>query len=104
MPLLVAAIVSTAGLVAAWTQRGKYKADAAKSLTSSAVEMVETWERRVKELEATVKEQGKEIVRLKAQMEVLGEENKTLFHGAERLVTQVEARGEVPEWRPGEEL
>ena len=105
LPVIVALTVAFFGNVVAllgwWSQRGKRKADMAEILTGSALDMVKRWEKRVKELESRVDQQGEEIRELKARVGVLEEENLDLVAGAKRLTGQIESLGHAPVWAPG---
>ncbi len=97
LPGLIAALVVAIGAnVGAWFLiRPRIKqtnADAAESLTGSALSMVKRWERRVIELEACVTE-------LDARVKKLERENEGLRHGASRLESQLDSLNIPPVWR-----
>ena len=92
-------------------EASRVDAEAADVLTGTALRIVKRMEKKVLELEAQLteqqiisREQGKEIRVLQCRVKILEDENHDLRRGAERLVIQVEARGETPEWRPEELL
>ena len=101
VPLIIAIIVNAGGLLLYRSRRGKNKADAAESLTGSALDMVKRWEVRVVELEAQVDAQGMEIHALESRVRVLENENADLRHGAGRLEGQLKSLGHEPVWCAG---
>ena len=119
--VIVAIIVSSAGLLLWRSQRRKNEAEAQKAkaeaqkakaeaektdadaagvLTDKALDMVRRWEGRVLELEATVVRQGKEIESLKCRVRKLEAENDNLLNGAIALTVQVREAGLEPDWQP----
>ena len=75
-----------AGIIGFISTRGKNRADAAATLTGSALLIVKQLEKRIEKLEG--------------QMTLQDETIKYLFDGMLVLIEQIEAMGDEPEFRP----
>ena len=102
MPALAAIVgsllIAIGGAYAARLQRGKHRADAATSLTGSALELATRYEREADELRQQVQELKKRVVDLENRLDAIEKENLLLRWGAERLQGQVVSMGHRPVW------
>jgi chromosome segregation ATPase len=114
IPLLIAAVAATPGILALRAQKRKQDAEVADILTKASGVWVERYGKRVEELEQEAEEHRQEVEALNGRIDsltkALHERDVTirclndyiehLLSGIRRLMAQSVARGDQPSWEP----
>ena len=121
LPLLLAVIAAIPGILALLKGRSKERADAAATITGSALELLEEYKTQVEEIEKTVEQQAEkirsqdrkiaqqdgelalqkfELEKQAASIELLKEERDEIMKGVTALCTQIRNLGHEPVWEP----
>ena len=117
----LAIIIAAPGVIALLRGWRKGKADAAATITGSAIDLLEEYRTRIEEIEATVAEQAEtirsqgrklaqqdgelalqkfELEKQAASIELLREERDEIMEGVSALCTQIRNLGHEPVWEP----
>jgi len=114
LPVVLAIIAASPGVVALFKGRRKEKADVAEAITRAAGELVEDYQQRLERLERIVEEQAITIdgqaKQIKRQSQTIGEqadrintlelERDKILTGVLALCQQIHELGQDPVWRP----
>ena len=98
LPLGLALIAAVPGVLAWQRQSRRDKADAASTLTGSALEMFRESRAEVATLKAQIAELEAEVDQLKTDVDRLLKENRELHYGVRVLSNQVTDEGRIPIW------
>jgi len=121
LPLLLALIAATPGIISLWKGRKKEEADAAAVFTGAARELVEEYRAKIDEIEKTVEEQEAKIrcqdakidqqnVMIRRQQREMDDQAKRIYaleversefiQGVSALCAQIRGLGHEPVWEP----
>jgi uncharacterized coiled-coil DUF342 family protein len=110
LPLVLAVIAATPGILALLKGRSKDKADAASTITGAARQLLEEYRAKIDEIESTVAEQETQIrcqqLELNEQLtriKKLEHERGEIMKGVASLCTQIRNLGHEPVWEPKRE-
>lgn len=88
------------GVVVAWFNRGKVKADASAELTGAAIDLVKSTSDRLRFVEKDLQEAKKTITEIQAALFKTEQQVEQLTKGINILSKQVKDLGHTPAWVP----
>lgn len=101
MGTLAALIMAMAALVTAFSQRAKNGADAAGSITGSALALMKKLEAKITLLEASDLAKTQKIGKLEQELGAALKNNAEYLEGIDRLIHQIKSYRQEPVWFPG---
>lgn len=114
LPILLAIIAATPGVVALLRGRSKEKADVATAITEAAGDLLGEYRTKIKEIEEKMRCQDRKIAQQSGELALqqieldgqavrikdLEDERDEMMEGVSRLCTQIRNLGHEPVWEP----
>lgn len=100
IPLLLAAIAATPGILALFKGRGKEKADITTAITEAAQDMLDEYRKKIDEYRAELQLLEKKVAEQACEIKRLRDEQAEFLNGVSALCTQIRGLGHEPIWEP----